>query len=548
MSNLRGNFFGGITAAVVALPLALAFGVSSGAGAAAGLYGAIFVGLFAALFGGTKTQISGPTGPITVVMALAITDFIGQSPEHGLALAFSAVILGGLFQIIFGLLRIGKYIILVPYPVISGFMSGIGIIIIILQMGPFLGHPAGASIISVLQSLPDMLAAPNVVSILLSTLTLAIIYLWPAKLRVFIPSPLAALIIGTISFIIFSPNSELSTIGAIELGLPALQMPYIEFSMLGDVIKYALMFAGLGAVDSLLTSLVADNMTRTKHNSNKELIGQGIGNMVAGLFAAIPGAGATMRTVINIKTGGTSNLSGVIHAVVLLAIALGAGGLVENIPYAVLAGILIKVGIDIIDWQFIKRLHRLPAMPQFLMSGVLLLTVFYDLMSAVILGMFITNIVTIDRLTNLQLDGLFLSDGHRNNSKLNDEEKARLQAAKGKILLFHLDGPMSFGVASAIKYRFDGFTEYQHLILDFSKASIVGITTSLVIEELIKTEQASQKTVYLTGINESLRQTFSKLDILSIVPEQHQMHSRMDAIQSIERSAGKDEAFSALAV
>ena len=535
MLNLRGNIFGGLTAAVVALPLALAFGVSSGAGAAAGLYGAIFVGFFAALFGGTKTQISGPTGPITVVMALVLTDFIARSPEHGIALAFTAVILGGLFQIIFGLLRIGKYIILVPYPVISGFMSGIGVIILLLQVGPLLGYPSGASIYSVIQSLPEMLARPNMTAIFLSSLTLAIIYLWPTKLRQLIPSPLAALVIGTVTYIIFFSHANLSTIGVIELGLPSIKAPYIELEFLIDIIKYGLMFAGLGAVDSLLTSLVADNITRTKHNSNKELIGQGIGNMVAGLFASIPGAGATMRTVTNIKTGGTSNLSGVIHALLLLAIALGAGGLVEHIPYAVLAGILIKVGIDIIDWQFIKRLYRLPPMPQFLMSGVLFLTVFYDLMSAVILGMFITNIVTIERLTNIQLDGLFLTDGNKNNSKLNEEEKAALQKAEGKILLFHLDGPMSFGVANAMKQRFEGFTEYQHLILDFSKASIVGITTALVIEEIIKSEIANQKTIYLTGINESLRQTFLKLDILSIVPEQYQQKTRMDAIQSIAR-------------
>ncbi|RKZ99692.1 MAG: sodium-independent anion transporter, partial [Gammaproteobacteria bacterium] len=234
MDNIKGNLFGGITAAVVALPLALAFGVSSGAGAAAGLYGAIFTGLFAALFGGTKTQITGPTGPMTVVMAVVLTEFIAKSPEHGMALAFTTVILGGFFQIIFGLLRIGKYIILVPYPVVSGFMSGIGVIIFILQIGPFLGHPTGASVFSVLNSIPDMLLAPDYNAVFIGCVTLAVVYLWPAKLERMMPSPLAALIIGTFTYILFFADSGISQIGAIELGLPSLKMPYVDFALTGD--------------------------------------------------------------------------------------------------------------------------------------------------------------------------------------------------------------------------------------------------------------------------------------------------------------------------
>ncbi len=528
--NIQGNIFGGITAAVVALPLALAFGVSSGAGAAAGLYGAIFVGFFAALFGGTNTQISGPTGPMTVVMAVVITEFIAKSPEHGLVLAFSAVVLGGFFQILFGLLKIGKYIILVPYPVVSGFMSGIGVIILILQLGPMLGHSSGANVLTVLMSVPEMLRAPNITSIILTFATLSVVYFWPAKLKKLMPSPLAALIIGTLIYILVFPNSEISIIGTIDLGLPTFQLPYVDFSLIAETIKYALMLAGLGAVDSLLTSLVADNMTGTKHNSDKELVGQGIGNMIAGLFGALPGAGATMRTAININTGGTSKLSGLIHALLLFVIALGAGSLVENIPYAVLAGILISVGISIIDWPFIKRLHRLPAMPQFLMMGVLLLTVFYDLMTAVLLGVFIINIVTIDRLTRLQLDGLFLSDGHKNTDKLTAEEQQALQNSEGKILLFHLDGPMSFGVAHEIKHRLEEFTDYQSLVLDFSHASIVGLTTALVIEDIIQSEIAHHRQVFLTGLDEHSRHSFSKLDILNLVPESKQLNCRLEAI------------------
>lgn len=531
MENLKGNIFGGVTAAVVALPLALAFGVSSGAGAAAGIYGAIFVGFFAAVFGGTKTQISGPTGPMTVVMAVVITHFIGQSPEHGLAMAFTAVILGGLFQIIFGLLRIGKYIILAPYPVISGFMSGIGVIIIILQIGPFLGQPGGANVLSVVLSLPDLIKNPDMTAIMISCVTLAVVFLWPARLGKILPSPLAALFIGTVFFLIAFPDSTLDRIGEIQLGLPSFQMPYLDFAVAKDLITYGLLLAGLGAIDSLLTSLVADNMTATKHNPDRELIGQGIGNMMSGLFAALPGAGATMRTAVNINAGGTGRLSGVIHVLVLSVIVLGAGGLVKDIPYAVLAGILIKVGVDIIDWTYVKRLHRLPLFSQALMVGVLLMTVFYDLMTAVVLGVFVTNIVTVDRLTSLQLDGLFVSNGDKDHDNLSEAENAALRAAKGNILLFHLDGPMSYGVAHAMKQKLDDFVRHHTLIIDFSKASIVGITTALVIEDIIGNEREHGRTVYLTGLDDTTRKTFSRLDIFDYVGEGHVMAERMEAIE-----------------
>lgn len=532
MDNLKNNIFGGVTAAVVALPLALAFGVSSGAGAAAGLYGAIFVGLFAALFGGTRTQISGPTGPMTVVMAAIITHFIGQYPDTGMALAFAAVMLGGLFQILFGLLRIGKYIILVPYPVISGFMSGIGVIIIVLQLGPFLGHAAGAGVFDMLIKVPSMLFSADGAAVLIGGVTLAVTFFWPEKLSRFLPAPLAALIIGTLVFLLIFPASHLAVIGQIPTGLPSFQMPTFTVDAASDLITYALLLAGLGAIDSLLTSLVADNMTGTKHDSNRELIGQGIGNMVAGAFGALPGAGATMRTAINIKAGGTDRTSGVLHAIVLLVLALGAGGLVENVPYAVLAGILIKVGIDIIDWSYIKRLHRLPLFSQLLMLGVMLTTVFYDLMTAVVLGVFIANMVTIDRLTKLQLDGLFLTDGSEDFAPLNETEQTLLREAAGSVLLFHLDGPMSFGVAHEMKHRIKDYSRHKTLIIDMSKSSIVGITSALAIEDIIRREKSVGGTVYLAGIGDPCRCSFDRLDIFKMVGKAEQFADRQSAIKA----------------
>ncbi|MGB1092930.1 MAG: SulP family inorganic anion transporter, partial [Oceanobacter sp.] len=358
--NLKGDLFGGVTAAVVALPLALAFGVSSGAGAIAGVYGAILTGFFAALFGGTPSQVSGPTGPMTVVMAGVFTQFVAIDPETGPALAFTVVMLSGLFQIGFGVIRLGQYIAMVPFPVISGFMSGIGVIIISLQLAPLLGHAAQSSVVNSLVSLPENLASLNSTALMLGVLTLVIVMRCPARLARWIPSHLLALLIVTpLSLVLFS-SADLAVIGAIPTGLPELRLPTMSAELASQMVLSALMLAALGSIDSLLTSLVADNMTRSHHDSDRELIGQGIGNTVAGLFGGLPGAGATMRTVVNIRAGGSTPISGATHAVVLLVMVLGASPLAEEIPHAVLAGILIKVGIDIIDWDFLRRLPRAP--------------------------------------------------------------------------------------------------------------------------------------------------------------------------------------------
>jgi len=302
-SNLRGDVLGGITAAIVALPLALAFGISSGAGPIAGLYGAIAVGFFAAVFGGTPTQISGPTGPMTVVMTAMTAQYIAEDPTHGLALAFTTVFLGGCLQILFGVLRIGRYIIMVPYPVISGFMSGIGVIIIALELGPLLGFDSASTIIAALSAFPDQLLHPNPNALLVGIASLATVFLWRGRGNRIIPAPLLALIVATLLAVSLFPDGTIPSIGEIPSALPSLQVPAFRLDLLQDMLVNALMLAVLGSIDSLLTSLVADSATGRLHRSDGELIGQGIGNAVAGLIGGLPGAGATMRTLVNIRAG-----------------------------------------------------------------------------------------------------------------------------------------------------------------------------------------------------------------------------------------------------
>ncbi len=549
--NLRGDFFGGLTAAIVALPLALAFGVSVSPedGAIMGLYGAVFIGFFAALFGGTPSQISGPTGPMTVVMATVFTTLANKNPDTYLSMAFTVVMMGGAFQILFGLLRLGKYITLMPYTVISGFMSGIGFIILFLQIGPFFGHPGSANVIQSLQKFSEFANNPNPVATGLAILTLIIVFGSPPKLNRIIPSPLLALVVCTLISVFVFPDSGIPIIGNIPTGLPKLRLPFFELDQMRDMLGYGLMLATLGSIDSLLTSLVADNITRTNHDSDRELIGQGIGNLFAGLFGGLPGAGATMRTVVNVRAGGKTPISGMVHALVLLVIVLGAGKLTENIPNAVLAGILIKVGIDIIDWSFIKRAHKISMPATGLMYTVLFLTVFVDLITAVAVGVFFANLLTLRRLSDLQakeVRAVTSPDGNHHKVGLTVVEQEILNRANGRILLFHLGGPMSFGAAKSISQQMSIVENYDVLILELNQVPYVGVTATLAIENMVKEAYENRRTVYLVGAIGTVENRLRKLKILRRVLEQNPVETRLEALEKgivlvSQRQENKDD-------
>jgi SulP family sulfate permease len=360
LQHWRSDLAGGFTAAVVALPLALAFGVASGAGALAGLYGAIVLGFLAALLGGTATQVSGPTGPMTVVMTGLLAVLTRRyGIDDALPLAFGIAALAGLLQVLMGVLRLGQTLTFMPYTVISGFMSGIGVIIVILQLPPLLGLKLSGSIPVLLTALPGALPRINGLALLVGGLSFAAVMLYPRRWSKVLPAPLVVLVVGTLLSVIALPQEALPRLGPMASGLPQLNWPRLPLGDLQLLISGAITLALLGSLDTLLTSMVADSVTRTHHDSDRELIGQGIGNTAAALLGGLPGAGATMRTVVHVQAGGRTRLSGITHAVVLLLICLGAGPLASPIPLALLAGILLKVGLDIIDWSFLFRAPRL---------------------------------------------------------------------------------------------------------------------------------------------------------------------------------------------
>ena len=524
-SWLRGDLFGGLTAAIVALPLALAFGVASGAGPMAGLWGAICVGLFAALFGGTPAQISGPTGPMTIVMASVFTQFAGQP-----AVAFTVVLMAGAFQVLFGWLRLGRYVNLMPYPVISGFMTGIGCILIIMELDPLLGFETPQNVINALTVLPGYLAHLNPGALAIGALALGIVLFTPRRIGRLVPSPLIAIVVCSLAAL---GLPDVPLLGSIPRGLPQLHLPVFDFAQLNHMLVSAAVLAALGSVDSLLTSLVADNVTRSYHDSDKELVGQGIGNMVAGVFGGIAGAGATIRTLSNVQAGGRTPLSGVVHALALLVIVLGLGPLVAWVPHAALAGILIKVGIDVIDWRFIKRLHRAPRVDLVLMLVVLVLTVFVDVITAVAVGIVLASLAFVKEMAELQVDSIKTVSDPDHVTMFDPETARMMREHRDRIMFLHLSGLISFGAANELLRKFSTTGNYDVLIIDLLDVPKVDGSAALALEEVIQQAIDAGKNVFIVGLTYPVARLMGRMGCLDQVRETERFETRPDAVRAV---------------
>ncbi|MEW6991862.1 SulP family inorganic anion transporter [Colwelliaceae bacterium 6441] len=532
--NVKGDLFGGVTTAVISLPLALAFGVASGAGAEAGLWGAILVGFFAALFGGSTSLISEPTGPMTVIMTAVLTSMMAKYPETGLAMSFTVVMMAGAFQVLLGTLKLGKYVTLMPYSVISGFMSGIGVILIILQLSPLLGHAAPAGGVSgTLTELPNTLLNLKFSELFLGIMTLAILFFYPVKYKKYVPAQLIALVVVTLVSMLLFNHDSIRRIGEIPVGLPDFVFPHFTAEMFTTMVIDALVLGTLGCIDTLLTAVIGDSLTRKEHDSDKELRGQGFANIISGLFGALPGAGATMGTVTNIQVGARSPLSGIIRALILAFVVLVAGGLTEPIPMAVLAGIAVYVGFNILDWSFIQRAHKVSLQGMVIMYGVMLLTVFVDLIIAVGLGVFISNIMIIERLSREQARQVkAISDTDGDNVPLTESERLLLDEANGKVLLLYLSGPMIFSVSKAISRQHAKVSDYSAMILDLTDVPLIDVTVGLALENAIKDALDAKCEVFLLCPNEQTRQQLEKFMVLQLVPDNHSFSQRSDALQA----------------
>ena len=555
--NLKGDIFGGITAGIVALPLALAFGIqafggiddpaASSMGALAGLIGATLLGFFASLFGGTHSQISGPTGPMTVITAALISG-VWASQQSMSAVLISMSLAGlfcGLFQIVFGIIKLGKYVRYIPYPVLSGFMSGIGVIIILQQIYPLIGLKSPVLVVDMITQLPERIAGGiSLAALFLGLGTIAIIYLFPLITKK-IPSTLVALLVMTI-IALFCNMDEKLLIGSIPAGFP---MPFfakegISLSGLnwGEILKASIIpgltLAGLGSIDTLLTSVVADNITKTHHNSNRELVGQGIGNMISGLFCGIAGAGATMRTVVNVKSGGRSQISGMVHSLLLLAVLLGLGRFVRYVPLSVLAGILITVGWGIIDFKGFKDLIKIPKADAVVLIIVFLLTVFVDLLTAVGIGMVIACVLFMKRASDLVEGGYSSSEMTKFDKESPWSDEGGIpDEMRHKIYIHRLNGPIFFGT----------ITKFQNVMNDVPEdAKIVIIRMRLVsfmdqsglyaMETAIKDLQDRGVMVLMTIIQPQPMYMLKTMNLIpDLVPEDHTFKTFEDCTEFLKK-------------
>ena len=579
-SNIKGDILGGLTAGIVALPLALAFGVSSGLGPSAGLYGAIFLSFFAALFGGTATQISGPTAPMTAVSMVVIATIIGVhngSVEKALPYILAVFLLSGLFQIGLGFLGLGKYIKYIPYPVVSGFMTAIGVIILITQILPVIGYDAkkdielvdsfkpmaeqsllekiladetkdgvlviedfeqtidrankidkleiteeaenlaknnSSGVVGTIKSIPRAIGLINWIEVILAFATIFIIYGFK-KITTAVPSTLVALIV--VSGVAIGFGIDYISIQQIPNGFPKIQWTlFTDFNFL-EVLPYlftALTLSLLGAIDSLLTSVVADNLTKTRHLPNKELIGQGIGNSIGAIFGGLPGAGATIRTVVNIQSGGKTRLSGMIAGIVLLLILLVLSPLASKIPAAVLAGILVTVGIGVMDYKGLNVLSKIPRTEIIIMVVVLLLSVFWNLVYAVGIGLLLACLFFMKKMGDIAKD----------NSKVDllSNEKDLNETSKANIYIKHINGPLFFGFTSEFVSIANNIPKSASIIIiDMEKVPYMDQSGVFALEDVLLDLDKKNIKILIAGIQSQPMHLMKTIGILGeLVPKE----------------------------
>ncbi len=535
--KLRGDVLGGVTAAFVALPLALAYGVASGMGAAAGLYGAIALGFFAAFFGGTPTQISGPTAPMAIVVAAVIALHAESLPE-----ALAVIVMGGLLQALLGVFRLGRYVAYTPYVVVSGFMSGIGILVIAIQVLPFLGSdPVPGGAVGMVLGLPAAVEEVNWSAVAVGCVTLAFSVFWPRRLARYLPGTLAGLIPGTLLGALWLNDAPV--VGEIPAGLPALQLEMPSLDFLARAVEPALILALIGSVVSLLTSLVADSLTRTSHDPDRELIGQGVGNMAAGVVGGLPGGGTPVYTVPNIRAGGTTRAAGMTFSLFLLALLLGLGSYVESIPLAALAAVLIKIGWDLVDWHLLTRLRRLRRDHAVVMVTTLALAVFVDLVVAVAVGLVISVLARAGKLERAEhdsvvsvplLDQVFLHDG---------EEAEDSDPFSARVGMVALRGSLTVTSSrSLVRTISMDLAEHELVIFDFSDATYIDDSAAMLVRQLIEIATDEKTPAIAMGHSGEVAGTLSALDVLGGIPKERLVDDLDEARRVAREILGLDPA------
>jgi SulP family sulfate permease len=521
--SFKGDLIGGITAAIVAIPLGLGFGDLSGLGPEAGLYAAIILAIIASLIGGTQTLISDPTAPMAFVAGVIIAQGIslgdpGVLDSHAWVHIILTFALAGIFQILFGVIKVAQYVKFIPYPVISGFMGGIGIIIMIGQLFPLMGHASPKGAINIFSEISEPLGAINTWAVILGIGTIAVIYIVPLITNK-IPSVLVALIVMTCISLAL-PVGSFDIVGVFQGGLPSPKLGVlvsVEFQDILNVVVPAITLASLGTIDTLLTSVVADNMTKTKHNGNRELMGQGLGNFVGAFFGALPGAGSTTGTVINIKSGGTTHLSGIIKGVFLILVLLFLAPAVKFIPLSVLAGILFTIGVGVMDLKGLRMLLKVPRADSAILLVTLFVTVFDTLLHAVAIGALMAVVTFMKKMSEVMED----TNKEGDLGSFTRDDRLPEELLK-KIYVKKLEGPMFFGFADQFREQMKSIEGYEAVIIDMKQVPFIDETGLLTLEDSVKDLYVRKIAIYISGANESIYTQFEKVKIPgNLVPEDH---------------------------
>lgn len=537
LSDLWQDTLGGTTAMFVALPLAVAYGVVAGLGAAAGLYGAVAVGFFTAVFGGTSTQISGPTAPMAIIMAVIVTDYSSTLSE-----ALMIVMLAGVMQMVIGLLKLGRFVAYTPYVVVASFMSAIGILVMAIQVLPMLGSaPASGGVIGMLLGLPDALATINYSALAIGCATLGVAIVWPGRLHRYLPPTLAGLAAGTALGVLWLGDAPVLGPVPTTLMVPDLTLPSINFVL--DALQPALLLASIGSIVSLLTALAADSLTRTSHDPERELVSQGLGNLAAGLIGGLPGAGTPVYTVANIRAGGRTRVSGLICALLLLALLLGLAPYADPIPLAALAGVLFKVGWDLVDWSLLTRLRRLRGEYAVTIVVTTLIAVIIGPIMAVVLGMIISFLAGALRVGQLELDSVISVPLLDSVFLYDDDEPEDADPFSARVGMLVLKGNLT--VASSkklVRIISIDLLEHEVVILDFAGVTFMDDSAATVVRQLIDLAANEGTPTIVTGSSGEIAETLDAFDVLHSVPGERIVEDQDQARGLVRQILGLDPA------
>ena len=520
LNKIRGDFLGGIVSSIVALPQALAFGVATGLGAGAGIWSAIILCFIAGIIGGPL--VSGPTGPVTIILTSIIL-----TNSFGLQMVVTVMVLAAICQVIIGLTPLPGIVKYVPYPVISGFMNGVGVLLIFLQLNPLVGQAGAASPI---EGVKTLFTSPiNQSALMLGIITLLIVFLTPKKINRIFPSQIIALIIGTI--ISVKIGADVARISEISFKFPDFTLPILNVKTILDCIPFALVLAIIASSESLLTGLVVDSLTKTKTPPKRILISQGIGNFFSAITGSLYGSAATMRSAAAINAGASTRLVTVINPLILLAVLICFSDFAKQIPLCVLAGILIKIGYDIIDTKLLKVIKYAPKDDLYVLIVVFLLTVFYNLIFAVGAGITLASILYAKRVA----DKTSLGVKTIQDNEIDELEKQLFKVYNYQIRVVHIDGQFFFGSATQLVAQFEEQLGTKFLILNYESGALLDISAIFALEDIIIRLQGQRIRVMLVVKNEEVLNQLKDLNILAQVGKENVFYTEYDAIDEAKK-------------